>query len=309
MEEKSDRIPELEEELVAAATRLRSPRRVLRPALHAALAAAVVTVAAVLPVVGRREERDGRRPQKTGTPPSQGGMKIGVDVQPACDSPSGAAAHRKPVLLDLERDPQQGRRCAIRATCGVAFAQVGPEGDPRNAREERTRFGPRAATGCFSASPRYLEACEVVPSRGPGVGNVGFVMFGPPARAPPRTRKIELIANEWARLFAASDPEACAEVHDPARLRADGLHARGEPADRNCTPPSPAFRRSFRGARVEEVAIQARPFGAGAKAGGPRPGLEQRDRPLMSVGQGPEQGGVWWIEKYQGNPGRGLFER
>jgi hypothetical protein len=49
------RIPELEQELVAAAARLRSPRRVLRPAVRAALAAAAVAVVVVLAVVGATE--------------------------------------------------------------------------------------------------------------------------------------------------------------------------------------------------------------------------------------------------------------
>ena len=75
------RIPELEEELVAAAARLRSPRRALRPALRTALAAAVVAVVVVVAVVGAERNDDGRRGHKTATPPSHGSVKIGIDVQ------------------------------------------------------------------------------------------------------------------------------------------------------------------------------------------------------------------------------------
>jgi hypothetical protein len=78
----------------------------------------------------------------------------------------------------------------------------------------------------------------------------------------------------------------------------------------NCTPPSRAFRKSFRGARVEEVAIADRRFGEGSQSRRAAARFSNgRTVLLISVGEGPEQGGVWWIEKFQGNPGRRLFEK
>ena len=65
------RIPELEQELVAAAGRLQSPRRLVRPAGRAALAAAVVVVALVLGVVLDSENDADRRAQPGGTPPER----------------------------------------------------------------------------------------------------------------------------------------------------------------------------------------------------------------------------------------------
>jgi hypothetical protein len=63
------RIPELEQELVAAAARLQSPRRLVRPAARAALAVGVVVVALVLAVVLDSENDSDRRLQPAGTPP------------------------------------------------------------------------------------------------------------------------------------------------------------------------------------------------------------------------------------------------
>jgi hypothetical protein len=61
------RIPELEQELVAAAARLQSPRRLVRPAVRAALALGAVAVVIVLAVVVAAE--NDRRPQPAGAPP------------------------------------------------------------------------------------------------------------------------------------------------------------------------------------------------------------------------------------------------
>lgn len=307
------RIPELEEELVAAAARLRSPRRALRPALRTALAAAVVAIAVVIAVVGVERNDDGRRPQKTGTPPSQGSVKIGIDVQAGVRF---SLEGRQLTVSLFSWTPNETHNnvvgARIRATCGVAFGQVGPEGDPRNAREERTRLWPAGRDKLRFRFARDISKlarwCRV---EDPAVGHVAFVMFGSaPARAPSQTQKIELNANEWARLFAASDPAACQRyMAQPACERMDCMRVGNRPIE-NCTPPSRAFRKSFRGARVEEVAIQDAGFGEGSQNRRAAVRFSNgRTVLVMSVGEGPEQGGVWWIERFQGNPGRGLFEK
>ena len=62
------RIPELEQELVAAAARLRSPRRLVRPAARAALAVAAAALVVALAVVVGVDGDDGHR-QRAGAQP------------------------------------------------------------------------------------------------------------------------------------------------------------------------------------------------------------------------------------------------
>lgn len=64
------RIPQLEEELVAAAARLQSPRRLLGPAPRAALAAGAVAVVVVLALVVAAGNDSDRRQQPAGAQPA-----------------------------------------------------------------------------------------------------------------------------------------------------------------------------------------------------------------------------------------------
>jgi hypothetical protein len=78
----------------------------------------------------------------------------------------------------------------------------------------------------------------------------------------------------------------------------------------NCTPPSQTFRRSFRGARVVEVAIGDGRFGE--RSQNRRAGVRfSNGRTVLATGleQGPEEGGVWWIESFTGNAGRRLLDK
>jgi hypothetical protein len=183
------RIPELEQELVAAAARLQSPRQVLRRA------AAVVVLVVLAVVAATEKDRADRGRQPTGTPPSQHAAKGGIDAQAG-------------VRLSLEgrqltvgllswtpneiRDRVVGAR--IRATCGVTLAQVGPEGDPRNGREERTRLWPAGRDTLRFRFARDISKiarwCRV---EDPAVGHVAFVKFGSaPVRPLSATQTIEV---------------------------------------------------------------------------------------------------------------------
>ena len=62
------RLPQLEQELVAAAARLQSPRRLLAPAARAALAVGAVAVAAVIALVIPAGEGGSPRPQPAAAP-------------------------------------------------------------------------------------------------------------------------------------------------------------------------------------------------------------------------------------------------
>ena len=181
MEEKVTRIPELEQELVAAAARLQSPRRVPRRAALAAAAVAVV-VMLVLAVVGATEkDRADRGRQPTGTPPSQRGAKVGIDAQTGVRLSLEGRQLTVSLLVSGPRTRPADRvvGARIRATCGVALAQVAPEGDPRNAREQRTRLWPAGRDMLRFRFARDISKtarwCRV---EDPAVGHVAFVKFG-----------------------------------------------------------------------------------------------------------------------------------
>jgi hypothetical protein len=190
----------------------------------------------------------------------------------------------------------------IRATCGAAFAQVGPEDDPRNAREQRTRFWPagrRELRFRFAHDiSRLARWCRL---EDPVVGHVAFVKFTGTTRQPGSAQQtVELVANEWARLFAASDSAACERyMAQPACEREDCQRAGGRKVE-NCIPPSPAFRKSFRDARVEKVAI-GRKFAAARFSNG--------ETVRLARVEGTTPNGVWWIDQFGGDAGRKLLEQ
>lgn len=293
------RIPELEQELVAAAGRLRSPRRVLRPAARAALAAAAVAVIVVLAVVGVAERKDADRGrQPAGAAP---GAKLAIDGQAGVQFRLDGRVLTVRLLPYAPVETQTKVSSArIRATCGAAFAQVGPEGDPRNAREERTRFWPAGRRQLSFRFPRDISAearwCRL---EDPAVGHVAFVNFTGASRQPGSAEQaVELTANEWARLFAASDPAACERyMAQPACERENCVRV-GNRKVENCTPVSAAFRRSFRDSRVEEVAIE-RKFAAARFSNG------ETVRLIHVEGTAPN--GVWWIDEFGGDAGRRLL--
>jgi hypothetical protein len=67
---------------------------------------------------------------------------------------------------------------------------------------------------------------------------------------------IEQAGNEWAASFAAGGPGAsCENMTQPACERMDCERAGGSTI-RNCTPPSPRFRVSFKDATIQDVAIE-----------------------------------------------------
>jgi hypothetical protein len=295
------RIPELEQELVAAAGRLRSPRRVLRPAARAALATAGLAVIVVLAVFGATDENDADRGrQPAGTEP---GARLAIDGQAGVQFRLDGQVLTVRLLPYAPPETQTRVSSArIRATCGAAFAQVGPEGDPRNAREERTRFWPAGHRQLSFRFPRDISAdarwCRL---EDPAVGHVAFVNFTGTARQPGSAEQaVELTANEWARLFAASDPAACERyMAQPACERENCVRV-GNRKIENCTPPSPAFRKSFSDARVEDVAIDGR-FAAARFSNGETVRLDLVD--------GTGANGVWWIVRFGGDAGRRLLEQ
>lgn len=190
------RIPELEQELVAAAARLGSPRRFVRPGLRAALAVGAAAVVVVLTVVVAGLDDGARRQQPPGAQP----------VSPPVDS-------------------------------------------------------------------------------GPGP----FI---------PERQRIARTANRWARLFVHDDLGGCNYMSQPACERLSCERVGGRPIP-HCTPPSPAFRRSFAGAKVEDV--ETKGYRAAARfSNGQVVELERVS--------GDQLDGVWWITKWGAGAGRGFFD-
>ena len=295
------RIPQLEQELVSAAGRLRSPRRLVRPAWRAALVAAAVATVIVLAVVGAADQNDGdRHGQRTGTPPAKPGAKVGIDLQAGVRLSLDGRELTASVLPWAPNETRTRVTAArIRASCGVAYAQVGPEGDPRNAREQRTRFWPAGRDTMRFRFARDISRdarwCRV---EDPAVGNVAFVKFGAaPVGSLSPEQRIERMGNNWAARVYASDPSACGYMVQPAceRMTCERV---GHVKVQNCTPPSPGFRESFRHARVVDVAIDRKFAGVKFSNG-------QTVRFIQVEGSTPD--GVWWIDKFGGNAGDAFF--
>jgi hypothetical protein len=267
--------------------------------MRAALAAAAVAVVIALVAVEATEKNDGGR--TTGSPPSQHGTKIGIDGQAGVRF---SLEGRELTVRLLPYAPLETRQrvssARIRATCGVAFGQVGPEGDPRTQRVERTRFWPAGRdTMRFRFAVDISSIARWCRAEDPAVGHVAFVQFGTASeRVLTPQEAVEWTANEWARMFAASDRNAC-ELYmtQPACERIDCMAVGNRPVE-NCTPVSAAFRRSFRGARVENLHIDGRNAGV-AFSNGETAVLTTADRPVRRV---------WVIAKFRGNPAPALLD-
>jgi hypothetical protein len=293
------RIPELEQELVAAAARLRSPRRLLRPAARAALAAAAVAVVVVIAVIGVSEKNDADR-QQTGTAP---GAKLAIDGQAGVEFRLDGRDLMVRLLPYAPSDTETRVAGAqIRATCGAAFAQVGPEGDPRNAREERTRFWPAGRKQMrFRFAQDISRDARWCRLEDPAVGHVAFAMFtGTVAQRDSQRQAVEVTAGEWAHLFAISDPAACGRYMTQPACEREQCDRVGSGKIANCRPPSATFRNSFRDARVEEVAI-GRKFAAARFSNG------ETVRLIRVEGTAPN--GVWLIDDFGRDAGRKLLEQ
>jgi hypothetical protein len=68
--------------------------------------------------------------------------------------------------------------------------------------------------------------------------------------------RIERVGNEWAPRFAADTTGSrCYHMTQPLCERIACVHV-GRVEIKNCTPPTPAFQKSFAGARVDQVGVK-----------------------------------------------------
>jgi hypothetical protein len=328
------RIPQLEQELVAAAARLQSPRRLVRPALRAALAAAAVVVMIVVAVVVTVETDSARRSHPAGESRLPENAKI-----EAVDPDAGVGFSLEGRVLTvrlLENAPSKTRQRVsgerIRATCGKGFTQgpgPGPGADPI---QTRTRLWPAGSVrvrfpfrGDISRIARWCRLED------PVVGHVAFVKFRGALPVPPSAnadstpdaelspeQQIEQIGNKWAPLFAAApNPDACAGYDELHPYREVASKYMAQPACerincervanrliKNCTPLSLGLQESFADATVQDVVIKghlaAARFSNGETvelSGGFR-GAAREDKLAPA----------WLIYKIGGNAGRKFFE-
>ena len=101
------RIPQLEQELIAAAARLQSRRRLVWPVARVALAAAAVAVVAVLSVVVVADNDGDRRSQPAGATPSVPNPDL-VDREAGVRFTSTAGCSRSACLRPLQARPGVG---------------------------------------------------------------------------------------------------------------------------------------------------------------------------------------------------------
>jgi hypothetical protein len=284
------RIPELEQELVAAAARLHSPRRVLRPGWRVALAMTAVVVAAVvaLSVLEGAQNGSDRAQQRVGTPPPPK-ARIGEDGEAGVRFSLEERVLTVQVLASAPRktrDRVNGAR--IRATCGKGFTGIAP-------RQTQTRLWPAGRRQL-----RYSFALDVSSGvrwcrlEDPVVGHVAFVKFR--GASPGAMELIDEAANNWARLFAASDEGSCNLMTHTGCERESCVRVfpKPEPVPK-CTRPSTTFRRSFRDATVQEIAINGDRAAARFSNG---------ETVLVTL-----RDDDWSIHKFGGNAGRGFFEK
>jgi hypothetical protein len=134
------RIPELEQELVAAAARLKSPRRVLRPALRASLAAAAAALVVVLVVLlaDGNDGDQGSRP--AGALPSAPGDDVNVPDQAFV-----------PERQRIARTANRWVRLFIRSD----LADCRYMSQPACERLHCVRVGPRPIPNCTPPSPAF----------------------------------------------------------------------------------------------------------------------------------------------------------
>ena len=182
----------------------------------------------------------------------------------------------------------------ISATCGGAYTGLPVE--PRRATTV-TRPWPAGRTSLSYRFPRDVSKwCRLEDQSGSIVAIAWFPSpkLSRPFETPEMKRRAVQTANQWAREFAAPGAlrGACTLGQPTCRFVCQRWNRPGP--IRNCTPPSSAFRRSFRGATVQEIAING-----------------DRAAARFSNGETVELVGVfvearWVIDKIGENAGRGF---
>ncbi|MGH3374995.1 MAG: hypothetical protein ACRDP6_09670 [Actinoallomurus sp.] len=112
---------------------------------------------------------------------------------------------------------------------------------------------------------------------------------------PSPEQQVERAGNKWAPLFATNDASTCRYMTQPACEREECERVGTGPI-KNCTPPSAAYRGSFKEATVQDIAIKGDTAAAKFSNG---------EVVELVQGVGPA---AWGISKFGGNAGRQFFE-
>ena len=246
------RIPELEQELVAAAARLRSPRRLARPAVRALAIAAALGVLLLAVVVREGVDESRQRVQPTKPPPPASGVKIKDDLEAGIGFRLDGRIMT--VLLRPEAPDRVRSQVANAYVWAVCGARVDDQGASWRTGEREWIAGKQKLRLEF---PRDISGganwCRL---KALGLGNVAFIEFGstPLVSDSPAERSVEQIVKEWAVLFAMRDPAWCNYVGQPLCERAGCQRVGGVPIE-HCTPIPPEYQRSFSDAAIEDVAV------------------------------------------------------
>ena len=173
------------------------------------------------------------------------------------------------------RSPRRFARPALRAALGLAAAAV-------------VVVVAVALTGVDDGARRQQPpAAQPVPSTENGDSAPGPFI--------PQRQRIARTANRWARLFSSSDLAGCKHMTQPACERETCVRVGSRPIP-NCTPPSPAFRRLFERAKVDDVEIK-----------GHRAAARFSNTEVVEL-EFDRYDRVWRIHKWGRNAGRGFLE-
>ena len=137
---------------------------------------------------------------------------------------------------------------------------------------------------------------------------IGVAVVAPmPAQARSPEQQIERFGNKWAPAFAAGSPK---HMGQPALEQMFGCKGPGGGKIRNCTPLSSAYRKSFKDARVQDIAIKYSPSQAGVNFGSAAVKFSN-GKAVELYFQGAAPGGAKFnasIAKIGGKAGRRFFK-
>ena len=216
------RIPELEQELVAAAARLQSPRRVLRRARWPRQRSPSRSSSCSRSWERTEKDRADRGRQPTGTPPRSAARRSVIDAQAGVRlSLEGRVLTVGLLPWTPERDPRRVSRCADPRHVRGGLCPGGPRG--RSAQRARGAHPPlagRPRTLRFRFARDISKIARWCRVEDPAVGHVAFVKFGSEPVGPLSATQTIEVTEEGVHVL----------------LQGAGSAGKGSPASRPTSP-------------------------------------------------------------------------
>jgi hypothetical protein len=203
-----------------------------------AAAAAVGAAAVVLAVLGAIDNNDAdRRPQPAGTVSAPSMEVVATDVERGLSFGLDGRVLTVQLLRDsLSPSYETVSGARISATCGTP-------GDPRGETTLTRRWRPDQTLMIYRFARDVSRWCRLEDQSGSAVASVTF-----PGVSPGAKELITETANNWARLFAATD-EVCNDYTTRALCEGPPATCKGD----GCTPGGWAA--EHRGATVQRIAV------------------------------------------------------